>query len=202
MDSLHDDGTDAPGQMKIRLTLDPATNADRDTVVALLNIFPPSLRPDVSVTVHLTESTAGGFALIMLTVMGPAFVWMGKKVLGPPLDEIGEYLRDMVKEFRKRRKTPPETVTLRIELEKEPHEIIVGIPIRFLDESQHFLSTLLKQLAGAVAEEAFRSANRIMLSWNTKLERWICTIWPSDMRSTTEYLVYDLKTGQFEKERL
>jgi len=57
--------------LQFQLTLDPATHADGDTVAALLNVFPPSLRPDVSVTVHLTESTAGGFALIMLTVIGP-----------------------------------------------------------------------------------------------------------------------------------
>jgi hypothetical protein len=188
--------------LQFQLTLDPATHADRDTVAALLNVFPPSLRPDVSVKVHLTESTAGGFALIMLTVIGPPLMWMGKKVLGPPLDEIGELLRDMVKEFRKRRRVPPEIITLRIELEKEPHEVIVGIPRQFLEESQHFLSTLIEQLTRVVAEEVFRGANRIMISWNVKQECWICTIWPTNMASTMEYLIYDMKTGQCEKKHL
>jgi len=127
---------------------------------------------------------------------------MGKKVLGPPLDEIGEWLRDMVKEFRKRRKVPPEIITLRIQLEKEPHEIIVGIPRQFLEESQHFLSTLVEQLTKVVAEEVFRGANSIMLSWNIKQECWICTIWPTNMASTMEYLIYDIKTGQCEKKHL
>jgi hypothetical protein len=81
----------APLRLQFRLTVDPATRADEDTVAALLNVFPHALRPDVSVTVQLTESTAGGAALIILTitVIGPALKWMGKKVMGPPSTKSG-----------------------------------------------------------------------------------------------------------------
>jgi hypothetical protein len=187
--------------LQFQLTLDPATHADQDTVTALLNVFPPVVRPDVSVTVQLTESAAGGPALISLAAAVPALMWMGKKVLGPPLDEVGDWLRDMVRQLRSRGKIAPQSITLRLELESGPLTLI-GMPISLLEASHQRSLTPTEHLFKAVPVAILRDADRVMLSWNVEGERWICTIWPTDMGSTHEYLVYDLKTGRCEKKHL
>ncbi|MGB2622763.1 MAG: hypothetical protein WA857_08980 [Candidatus Acidiferrum sp.] len=198
-----------PLKLSFRLTLDPATYGDQNTVAALRNVLPPPFQPDVSVAVHLTESAAGGRPLLALTIIGSLW-WIGKNVIvpagkkavGPPLEEVGEWLRDMIRQFRKRGKAVPDAVTLRIERPTQPTDISIGIPIRFLWKSQQ-LSALDSQLAEALPSfPIFANADKLMLSWNRERETWVCTIWPINMASTHECFVYDLKTGQCEKIKL
>jgi hypothetical protein len=108
----------------------------------------------------------------------------------------------MVREFRNRRKAPLESITLCFELESEPRNVSIGVPTGLLEGPRQWFSTLAEQLVEAVPPEIPRGADQVMLSWNGERERWICTIWPTNMSSALEYLVYDLKTGQCGKKHL
>jgi hypothetical protein len=204
MDDPNNEPAAEPNKLFFQLTLDPASHGDKDTVAALLDVFPPTLRPHVGVSVHLTESVGGALAIMTftVTVVGPAAKWFGKKVLGPPLEEIGEWLRDLVREFRNRRKATLRSITLRLELQSESLSLRIGVPINLLDDPKRSFSALAALLAEVLPKSIFRNADRVMLSWDPERECWTFTIWPNDMKSTSEYIVYDSKTGQSEKRRL
>jgi hypothetical protein len=99
----------------------------------------------------MTLTIIGSLWWIAKNVVVPA----SKKVMGPPLEEVGEWLREMVRQLRNRGKVAPDAVTLRLERASKPTDISIGIPIRFLEESQQ-LSTLDKQLAEALPLENAR----------------------------------------------
>ena len=193
-----------PEKLQFLLTLDPATNGDQDTVAALLDVFPAPVRPRVGLAVQLTESVGGTIALLTftVTVIAPASKWFAKKVLGPPLEEIGEWLRDLVKEFRKRRKTAPPSVTLHLELQSDGQSIRIGVPQSMLADPRISFTALGALLAEVLPHPNFRNTQRVMLSWDAARESWVFTIWPKNMHTTNEYLTYDPKTGAYEKRHL
>lgn len=191
-------------KLRFLLTLDPATNADQDTVAALLDVFPAAVRPQVGLAVQLTESVGGAVALVTftVTVIAPASKWFAKKVLGPPLEEIGEWLRDIVKEFRNRRKSAPPSINLHLELRSEGQSIRIGVPQSILANPRISFTALGALLANVLPHPNFRNTQRIMLSWDAARKSWVFTIWPENMHITKEYFTYDSKTGDYEKRRL
>ncbi|MDE3178978.1 MAG: hypothetical protein KGM47_04885 [Acidobacteriota bacterium] len=89
--------------LKLSLRLDHETYSDSDTRRAMLEAFPPGIRPDASVTHFLSEQSIQYIVLVVIVGVS----WGLKKVLGPPLDELGNYLRDSVRVCMKRRNRVP-----------------------------------------------------------------------------------------------
>jgi hypothetical protein len=194
----------SPAGVKLQLTVDLAAHSDAGTIKAMTEVFPEDIRPSISVVVHLTESSVGGAAYIVLTILGGGLAWLANKVLGPSFDEIGNRLRDAVKAYFDRRKRIPPGVGLQLTLQSV--EVRISIDTRSLlswkDDEQHF-RMLAQYITDGFGEVTSRNAERVRLRWGPELNRWVfCDIWTKDMISSYEYYVFDIRSGKWIKKHL
>lgn len=172
--------------MRLQLTLDPGAGSDKDLVRALAGALPAEEGLDVSTRSLLSESGIGALAFLGVTA------WIGKRVLGPTLDQPGQWLRDLLLAYVERRGVGPVvTVTL------QPGNVRIGVPVEHL-ESLHFR---LGGVAGLLMEmgslPCISDADRVVISAKPA-GGWTAEIWPADMAATARYWLYDSESRSCE----
>ncbi|MGH9395514.1 MAG: hypothetical protein ACRD18_01515 [Terriglobia bacterium] len=183
-----------PSNLKLTLSLDLETYSDVEARQAMVEAFPASNRPDVNLTLHLSEPS---IQYIVLTVI-VGVSWALKKVLGPSLDELGNHLRDSLRACLKYRKRVPPGVGL--------HVIWTDIEVRVSIEAQSLLGwsdakpyfqKLDEYLAHGLEDAPSKDAHWISLRWDPDRQRWIFTQVLAARGSKFDYYVFDREQNKW-----
>ncbi|MFH1009799.1 MAG: hypothetical protein V1784_01015 [bacterium] len=179
----------AKGQMEIQIALDPVLYSDKEIRSTLENDAPPEVNVSVVCRVHMSlDELFQNLVIIKFAIAA----YVGKKLLGPSLDVIGNYLANLVKKILEK---PRQNQLIRIVIQVDGTEIHMHVKAEHLIDGIAF-ENLLGNLSTVIESQLMniKQLNAKLISVNCEPISMVTTpdtLYPQNIAESNVWYKWD-----------